>query len=105
MSSGRYVPRDPFAPTSEPRFRVVRDMCRQVLEYEPLPIGADLRAAFESAIAQMKANGWTVEKPWKWSHEFYCTKDGRRVSVEIGGDPYAKGNCDAGFAAGMKKTW
>lgn len=105
MSRGRHVPRDPFAPTSEPHFLVVRDLCRQVLECEPLPIGTDLRAAFKAAQARMTAQGWAVEKPWEYSFEFYCSKGGQRVSVEIAGDPNAKGNCGAGFAAGMKKTW
>lgn len=105
MSRGRYVPRDPFIPTNEPRFRVIRDLSRQVLECEPLPIGADLHAAFEAAKARMTADGWTVEKTWKWSHAFYCTKDGQRVSVEIAGDPNAKGNDSPSFSTGLKKTW
>lgn len=105
MSRGRYVPRDPFAPTNEPRFRVVRDMCRQVIECEPLPIGADQRAAFEAAKVQMAADGWAVEESWRWSHEFYCTQAGRRVSVEIAGDPNAEANRRSSPSDGIRRTW
>lgn len=51
---------DALAVTNEPRWLVVRDMCRAVLEHRELPPGTDLRAAFVKALAAHADAGWQL---------------------------------------------
>jgi hypothetical protein len=52
---------DPLDPVDEPRWLVVRDLCRRVLEYQELWPGRDLRAALAAECDRRTADGWTVD--------------------------------------------
>jgi hypothetical protein len=72
-----------FARTDEPRWLVVQDRCSRPISSTCLPPGSDLRAALDDAVAQRKADGWTIEDHdgrWLWGG-FFCHRDGERVSV------------------------
>jgi hypothetical protein len=53
--------RDPLNPVNEVRWLVIRNQCRQALEYQELRAAADLRGAMEAERARRAADGWRVE--------------------------------------------
>ena len=67
---------DPFAPSDAPRWLVVRDMCRTVLEHRELPPGTDLRGAFVKALAAHAGAGWQLET---FSSDLGCAFCGRGI--------------------------
>lgn len=76
---------DFLARTDQPRWLVVADRCSRIIECSRIEPGADLRAVLENALAQRKADGWTVadhDGRWVWSG-FFCERNGERVSVSL----------------------
>jgi hypothetical protein len=59
--SPRRSSHDPLAPANAPRWLVVRNMHRKVLEHRLLPPGSDLRGAFVKALAAHADAGWQLE--------------------------------------------
>jgi len=51
---------DPLEPTTEPRWYVVRNMHRAVLEARPLTPGANLKRAFVAAMLEHIDAGWEL---------------------------------------------
>jgi hypothetical protein len=51
---------DPLEPTTEPRWYVVRNMHRAVLEARALPPGADLKRALVAAMLEHIDAGWQL---------------------------------------------
>jgi hypothetical protein len=74
---------DPLEPTSEPRWYVVRNMHRAVLEARALPSGADLKRAFVAAMLEHIDAGWELGEFSSTAAVFFCTKGVERRMVEI----------------------
>jgi len=74
-----------YAPTDESRIShwiVTYDIYRNVLQSKHLAVGADLHAAMRQAIADSKADGWTVENDGAYGF-FFCNRDGERREVRM----------------------
>jgi hypothetical protein len=74
---------DPLEPTREPRWYVVRDMHRSVLEVRRLPPGADLKRAFVAAMLEWIDAGWQLGEFSSTTGTFFCTRGVERRQVEI----------------------
>lgn len=74
---------DPLESTKEPRWYVVRNMHRAVIEARPLPPGADLKRAFVAAILEHIDTGWRLAEFNSRTGVFFCDKAGERRVVEI----------------------
>ena len=72
---------DPLEPTSEPRWYVVRNMHRAVLEARALPSGADLKRAFVAAMLEHIDAGWELGEFSSTAAVFFCTKGVERRMV------------------------
>jgi hypothetical protein len=83
MARRRRGATDSLNPVNEPRWLVVRDACRRVIEFRALAPGADLRAALNACTAALAADGWQVgDIPHNCSFVF-CQRDDERVCVSI----------------------
>jgi len=74
---------DPLEPTSEPRWYVVRNMHRAVLEARALPPGADLKRAFVAAMLEWIDGGWQLGEFSSTGGVFFCAKGVERRMVQI----------------------
>ncbi len=74
---------DPLEPTQEPRWYVVRNMHRTVIEARALPAGSDLKRAFVAAILDHIDTGWRLGEFTSRTGVFFCDKAGERRMVEI----------------------
>src|SRR5665213_341208 len=77
--------RSRYAPADEnhiPHWLVTYDVHRRILEYKPLAIGTDLRAAMQQSIKEHWARGWTVENDGTYGF-FFCNRGGERREVRI----------------------
>jgi hypothetical protein len=74
---------DPLEPTKEPRWYVLRNMHRTVLEARQLPVGADLKRALVSAMLAHIDAGWRLGEFSSRTGFFFCDKAGERRMVEI----------------------
>ena len=74
---------DPLEPTEEPRWGVVTNMHRAVLEARPLPLGADLKRVFVAAMLEWIDSGWQLSEFSSRSEAFFCTKDSERRMITI----------------------
>jgi hypothetical protein len=79
--AGRYgsgMPRrnvyDPLLPTKEPRWYVVRNMHRALLESRLLPPGVDLKRAFVVAMLEWIDAGWEFGEFSSTAGTFFCTR-------------------------------
>ncbi len=71
---------EPLQCSSQPRWLVVRDMHRAVLEHRLLPPGSDLYGAFIKALAAHVDEGWQMEV---FSSSHACAFCGRRNERRI----------------------
>lgn len=83
MRGGRRSRFDPFGRSDAPTWLVVRDAAARLLEAHELPPGADTRLTFVCAALRWMSEGWLVEDFGPGTSVFFCSKDGRRVSVDI----------------------
>jgi hypothetical protein len=74
---------DPLEPTKEPRWYVVRNMHRTVIEARALPIGCDLKRALVAAMLEYINGGWRLGEFSSRTGFFFCDKAGERRMVEI----------------------
>jgi hypothetical protein len=74
---------DSLEPTNEPRWYVVRNMHRAVLEVRPLSPGANLKRAFVAAMLEWIDTGWHLGEFSSTGAVFFCTKGNERRMVEI----------------------
>jgi hypothetical protein len=74
---------DPLEPTSEPRWYVVRNIHRAVLEARALAPGANLKRAFVAAMLEHIDAGWELGEFSSTAGVFFCTKGVERRQVEI----------------------
>jgi hypothetical protein len=74
---------DPLQPTSEPRWYVVRNMHRAVLEARALAPGANLKRALVAAMLEHIDAGWELGDFSSIGAVFFCTKGVERRQVEI----------------------
>jgi hypothetical protein len=74
---------DPLEPTKEPRWYVVRNMHRTVIEARALPAGADLKRALVAAMLEHIDTGWRLGEFSSRTGFFFCDKAGERRMVEI----------------------
>jgi len=80
---GRRSVFDPLEPTREPRWYVVRNMHRAVLEARALPSGADLKRALVAAMLEHIDAGWQLGEFSSTGAVFFCTKGVERRMVAI----------------------
>ena len=74
---------DPLEPTREPRWYVVRNMHRAVLEARMLAPGVNLKRAFVAAMLEWIDAGWELGEFSSTGGVFFCTKGVERRMVEI----------------------
>jgi hypothetical protein len=74
---------DPLEPTSEPRWYVVRNMHRAVLEARALAPGVNLKRAFVAGMLEHIDAGWQLGEFSSTGAVFFCTKGVERRMVEI----------------------
>jgi hypothetical protein len=74
---------DPLEPTKEPRWYVVRNMRRTVIEARALPAGSDLKRALVAAMLEHIDAGWQLGEFSSRTGFFFCDKAGERRMVEI----------------------
>jgi hypothetical protein len=74
---------DPLEPTSEPRWHVVRNMHRAVLDARLLPPGTNLKRTFVAAMLEHIDGGWQLGEFGSRIGVFFCTKGNERRQVEI----------------------
>jgi hypothetical protein len=74
---------DPLKPIDEPRWLVIRNRCRQALEYRELWPGSDLRGALEAECARRAAEGWHVEDIPANCAFCFCHRGKERVCISI----------------------
>lgn len=86
MSRKRSPPPDGYKRKNngEPWFIVVETMARESVSCEPLDAQTDLRTAMDATRTQMAADGWLLEKPFPYGPQFFASKDGKRVFVNVG---------------------
>jgi hypothetical protein len=74
---------DPFAPSAAPRWLVVRNMHRKVLEHRLLPPGNDLRGAFVKALAAHVDEGWQLETFFSDLACAFCGRGSERRMITV----------------------
>lgn len=74
---------DPLELTKEPRWYVVTNMHRAVLEVRPLPLGANLKRVFVAAMLEWIDSGWQLSEFSSRAGIFFCTMGTERRMVEI----------------------
>jgi hypothetical protein len=75
---------DPLEPTKEPRWLVVRNMHRAILEVRPLPPETDLRRTFILAMLEWTDAGFHIAEFSSRTGVFFGTNpQGERHMVEI----------------------
>jgi hypothetical protein len=80
---GRRCVFDPLEPTGEPRWYVVRNIYRAVLEARALAPGVNLKRAFVAAILEHIDAGWKSGEFSSRTGHFFCDKGNERRMVEI----------------------
>jgi hypothetical protein len=70
-------------PKREPRWLVVRNMHRAILEVRPLSPETDLRRTFILALLEWTDAGWTLGEFSSISGHFFCTRGAERRMVAI----------------------
>ena len=89
MASRRYR-HDALAATDQPRWLVERDLQHNLIRSQPLPPGADLRAALQGAIRCAEAEGWAAECDGSWGFAFVHRAADRRMLAVLAVDPHAE---------------
>ena len=74
---------DPLESTEKPRWYVVRNMRRTVIEARALPAGADLKRVLVAAMLEHSDAGWRLGEFSSRTGFFSCDKAGARRMVEI----------------------
>jgi hypothetical protein len=74
---------DVLAPSDAPRWLVVRNMHRAVLEHRGLPPGSDLRGAFALALAAHVKEGWLLERFSSDLACAFCSRGRERRAITI----------------------
>lgn len=74
---------EPFQPTSEPTWLVVRNQLSQVVESTALAPYTDLRAVLTAARQDRIAAGWAAEEIGQCCRFFFCTRESERLLVSI----------------------
>ena len=74
---------DPLEPTKKPRWYVVRNMQRAVLEARQLEPTADLTRALVAAMQEHIDAGWQLGDFSSRKGHFFCSKGGERRMVEV----------------------
>ncbi len=83
---------EPLQPSPHPRWLVVRNMHRAVLEHHQLAPHADLRGAFVKAMAAHVDEGWQLETFASSQGCAFCSRgDERRVITVEYADPMGPG--------------
>lgn len=83
LSMARRFVFDPLQPTTDPRWYVVRNMYRAVLEARALAPGVNLKRAFVAAMLEWIDAGWELGEFSSTGAVFFCTKGVERRMVEI----------------------
>jgi hypothetical protein len=73
----------PLEPTKEPRWYVVRNMHRTVIEARALPAGANLKRTLVVSMLEHIDAGWRLREFSSRMRFFFCDKAGERRMVEI----------------------
>jgi len=76
----RRQPHQPLADRSHPHWLTVNDMLGNVLESDPIEVGADLYQVLARAMARLTAAGWTIEDDGRYG-SFFCHRNGVRRFV------------------------
>lgn len=74
---------DPLEPSKEPRWYVVRNMHRAVLEVRELTPGANLKRVFIAAMLEWIDAGWEIAEFSSRAGVFFCTKGVNRRQIEV----------------------
>jgi hypothetical protein len=74
---------DSLKTSDETRWLVVSDMFYNIMESRDLSPGSDLRAALQSKLAELSAEGWVLESPQAKYGSTFCNRNGERRSVSI----------------------
>jgi hypothetical protein len=73
---------------STPRYLVLRDLQRQVIDCQRLEPGADLRGAMAASIERLKAEGWEAEGSAEYGFVFVRRAGERRLLAITERDPH-----------------
>jgi hypothetical protein len=74
---------DPLQPLPQPTWLVVRNMCRQSLEWREIAPGVDLRSYLEAARTERTAAGWACDDMGRVCSFFFVVRDGKRIQVTV----------------------
>jgi hypothetical protein len=74
---------DPLLPLPQPTWLVVRNGCRQPLEWQRIAAGVDLRATLEKSRSQYSAGGWECEDIGRVCSFFFAVREGVRIQVTV----------------------
>ncbi len=78
----RRVNHNPYADSRTPHYLVLRDMQRNIIEFESVPAHADLRAAMERVISRLATLGWEPESDAAYGFVF-LRKPGERCELAL----------------------
>jgi hypothetical protein len=88
---------DPLEPTKEPRWYVVRNMHRAVLEVRPLAPGTNRKREFIAAMLEWIDAGWDIAEFSSRVACFFCTRGSERRMVQITPTDHGPGRGSVGF--------